>query len=191
MKKSYRLKPGTKHFVPKGKAQILYIGGDVIELEDNNAVGIMDKLIPIDETADELGQRLQEDADAGFSGEKTEVSKLQRLHISGDEYKVVHSDTGEALHEGHISLDDANLLMGGGELPDPNAEPEPEAEEESEEDEDNNYSVKDNEDGTFSILDSEGEVVKKDLSSEEVTTMIEKIKEDPDYDPFLDGVPED
>lgn len=118
--KWYRLKPTETHYAQKpgsGKGMFLYVGGEKLQLEDRNAMGIMDKLIPLDEEKSEFMQRQDDEEASGHSGEKKQDLELRREVANDGMYRVVHGETDEPIHEGVLTLEESNILMGGGELP--------------------------------------------------------------------------
>lgn len=123
--KWYKLKPTETHYARKsggGNKMFLHIGGERLQLEDRNAAGIMDKLIPLDETEQDFRGRQEEEEAAGHVGEKKQDLELRREVANDGMYKVVHGETGEPIHEGVLTLEESNILMSGGSLPE--AEPE-------------------------------------------------------------------
>lgn len=98
--KKYKIAPGQKHFMRgKGKGNVCFTAGQVVELYPHQAKPIRDKLLPMEETAAEL-----QDVAEKILPEYT-VS-----HVGSGKYNVYNSVTKKAENESPLSKAAAEAL---------------------------------------------------------------------------------
>lgn len=98
-KQKYRIKQDQKHYMRTDKGTVLLTGGQVVELYKHQARAIRDKLIPVEQTADQIEK------------EAAQVkAKFEVRHVGGGRYSVFNVITNIAANEETLSKEDAKEL---------------------------------------------------------------------------------
>ena len=100
----YRIKRGQKHWVRNdGRGSILKTEGDIVELSEEQARTIRDKLEFVEATVEEE--------------KETEVLRSEpgqpRLeHVGDDRYNIIHPETGQPINKnGPLSKTQAEMIL--------------------------------------------------------------------------------
>lgn len=90
--RKYKIAPGQKHYIraEKGRGMTLYTEGQIVEMREDQALPIRDKLIPADHSP----------AEAIVSAEAAQVKPaFETKHVGAGRYSVINTATGKAMNE--------------------------------------------------------------------------------------------
>lgn len=90
-KRTYRIAPGQKHYMrnSNGRGMTQYMEGQTITLTDEQAKNIKDKLVPVEQTADDLAKEAEEKV----------LAKFEIINAGSNLFNVVNKTTGKAMNE--------------------------------------------------------------------------------------------
>jgi len=100
-RKKYRLKQGQKHFLSTADGAVQLRSGQTAMLTDSQFAAFKDKFDPTEETADEIRQKAEKEAEEEYS--------LQEA--GGKKFNVVKNATGAIENEEPLSEIDAKKLQ--------------------------------------------------------------------------------
>lgn len=105
----YQIVQGQEHYMrnAKGPGMNKHVGGDVIELTEDKARAIRDKIVPIGETDIERDVR---------EAEEEVVENLKPLIVERDDelgFDVINAETGQPMNDLPLDRDEAEAMANG------------------------------------------------------------------------------